>query len=271
MFAFNNALAKLFDAFYGPFQSLHPFWGLLAMSVVTGFILLFIWKYTTNQDRMRVVKDRIKMHFIELRLYQDDMGVVWKTQGRILKQNFRYLTLVLIPAVIIIIPVVFILVDMDHRFGRVPLEPGQSTIVKVKLAGRGGLPEVDLVAPEGIVVETPRLRIPIEREINWRIRAARPGDFDLAFRVDGQEVTKNLTVGNSVKRFSAVKGQATVGEAFFNPGEDPLPKDSAIHSIEVVYPSRRFGLESWIGHWLTLFCVFSLLVGFGLKPVFKVE
>jgi len=271
MFAFNNAVAKLFDLFYLPFRSAHPFWGLLAMSVVTGFILLFIWKYTTNQKQMKAVKDRIKMHFIELRLYQDDMTVVWRTQGQILRQNLRYLALVLVPAVVIIIPVVFILVDMDHRFGHRPLEVGESTMVKVKIAGRGASPEVDLVAPDGIVVETPRLRIPVEREVDWRIHGERAGEFDLAFRVDGDEFTKRVTVGNSVKRFSVIKARATVSEAFFNPGEEPLPKRAAIASIEVVYPSMRIGFSNWLGHWLTLFCVFSLAVGFGLKPVFKVE
>jgi hypothetical protein len=271
MFAFNNALAKLFDLFYLPFKSAHPFWGLLAMSAVTGLILLFIWKFTTNQAQMKKVKDRIKMHFVELRLYQDDMGIVWLTQARILKANLRYLTLVLIPALVIIIPVVFILVDMDHRFSHKALEPGESTVVKVRLAGRGGLPDVQLQAPDGIVVETPRLRIPVEREINWRVHAEREGDFDLAFVVDGDMYTKRLTVGNSIKRFSWMKGQATASEAFFNPGEDPLPKGSQVASIEVIYPENRFHFESWLGHWLTLFCVFSLVVGFGLKPVFKVE
>ncbi|MCK4547819.1 MAG: hypothetical protein KAW17_10305 [Candidatus Eisenbacteria sp.] len=271
MFAFNNALARMFDLFYTPFRSFHPVWGLLAMSAVTGLILLFIWKYTTNQKQMKAVKDRIKMHFIEIRLYQDDMGIIWKTQARILKQNLRYIVLVLVPALVIIVPVVFILVDMDHRFGREALEPGESALVKVKFAGRGGLPEVTIRAPEGVVVETPRLRIPVEREVDWRIRAEREGDFDLAFVVDGDTYTKRLTVGNSTRRFSFIKGQATVEEAFFNPGEDPLPKGSLIESIEITYPEMRFRFESWVGHWLTLFCVFSLAVGFGLKPVFNVE
>jgi len=42
MFAFNNALAKLFDLFYLPFKSAHPFWGLLAMSAVTGSSSTFV-------------------------------------------------------------------------------------------------------------------------------------------------------------------------------------------------------------------------------------
>lgn len=255
MAGFIHVITKMFDAFYTPFRSVHPFWGLLVMSVVTGVVLLFVFKYTTNQKQMKIVKDRIKMHFIELRLYQDDMGVVWKTQGRILKQNLQYVRLVIIAAIVIIIPVVFVMIDMDYRFGHRPLGPGEAAIVKVKLAGRGGLPDVDLIAPEGVVVETPRLRIPVEREVDWRVHGTQPGQFDLSVLVDGQQLTKRLTVG----------------KVFPSLSEKPLPKGSMVESIEVAYPTRQFRFDSWIGHWLALFCVFSLAVGFGLKGVFNVE
>jgi len=255
MAGFMHVITKMFDAFYTPFRSVHPFWGLLVMSAVTGFVMLFIFKYTTNQKQMKIVKDRIKMHFIELRLYQDDMGVVWKTQGRILKQNLQYVRLVFIAAIVVIIPVVFILMDMDYRFGHRPLEVGEAAIVKVNLAGRGGLPDVDLIAPEGVVVETPRLRIPVEREVNWRVHGTQPGQFDLGIRVDGQQFTKKLAVG----------------KAFPSLSESSPPKDSMVESIEIVYPTQQFRFDSWIGHWLTLFCVFSLAVGFGLKGVFNIE
>jgi hypothetical protein len=250
-----RAVAGFFDVLYRPFGGQHAFWALVAMSAVTGVVMLFLFKYTTRQERMRVVKDRIKMHFIELRLYQDDMRVLWRTQGRILRANLEYVKLVVIAALIIVIPVVFILMDMDMRFGRRPLEVGETALVKVALAGRGGLPEVDLVPPAGVMIETPKVRIPTEREVDWRLHASEAGVFDLAFRVDGREFVKKLSAGSS----------------FAYLGKDPDLKGSPIQSIEVAYPERRFGFDSWMGHWLTLFCVFSVVVGFALKPVFDVE
>jgi hypothetical protein len=255
MDAITHAVSKFFDVFYAPLRPLGAFWALFVMSAVTGVVMLFLFKYLTNQEQMRIVKDRIKMHFIELRLYQDDMRILWRTQGRILMQNLRYVRLVIVAAVLIILPVVFILMDMDVRFGHRPLSPGESAMVKVTLAGRGGLPEVDLVAPEGVEIETPKLRIPTEHEVNWRVRATRAGVFDLAFRTEGQQFVQKLTVGRP----------------FENVGDLSRFKGSLIKAIDVAYPSRRFGFTSWLGHWLTLFCVFSVVIGFGLKPVFHVE
>ncbi len=255
MNAIQHAVSKFFDTVYAPLESLGAFWALFVMSAVTGVVMLFLFKYTTNQEKMRAVKDRIKMHFIELRLYQDDMRVLWRTQGRILKANLQYVRLVIIAAILIVIPVVFILYDMDPRFGHRPLEAGESAIVKVRLSGRGGLPEVDLLAPEGVEIETPKLRIPTEREVDWRVHATRAGVFDLAFRIEDREFI----------------GKMAVGRPFANLADGPNLKGSMVEAIEIAYPSRRFGFESWIGHWLTLFCVFSVAIGFGLKPIFHVE
>ena len=255
MDAITRAVYGFFDVLYLPFGGNHAFWALFVMSAVTGVVMLFVFKYTTNQEQMRIVKDRIKMHFIELRLYQDDMKVLFNIQGRILMQNLRYVRLVIIAALLIIVPVVFILMDMDLRFGHRPLAVGETALVKVALAGRGALPEVDLVTPEGVVVEAPKVRMPVDREIDWRLHATRAGVYDLLFRVNGREVVKKLFVGDS----------------FAYLGKDPGYDGATVASIDVTYPLRRFGLDNWIGHWLTLFCVFSVAIGFGLKPVFHVE
>jgi len=255
MNAINHAVSRFFDVVYAPLHSLGAFWALFIMSAITGVVMLFVFKYTTNQEKMKVVKDRIKMHFIEIRLYQDDMGILWRTQGRILKANMQYVRLVILAAVLIAVPVVFILYDMDGRFGHRPVKPGEAAIVKVTLSGRGGLPEVDMIPPEGVEIETPKLRIPTEREVDWRIHATSAGVFDLGFRVDGQEFVQKMAVG----------------KPFMNLGDVSKFKGSVIQAIDVEYPSRRFGFTSWMGHWLTLFCVFSVVIGFGLKPIFHVE
>lgn len=60
-------------------------------------------------------------------------------------------------------------------------------------------------------------------------------------------------------------------EELLYPGARILPGDAPVTSIEVLYPSgglRLFGLSV---HWLVAYFLLSIVFGFALKGMFKVE
>ena len=81
----NSLLTRLFDALLWPFRGLHPIWALLAVSSVTGLVMLWIFGKVSDQEAVRAVRDKIRGNLIGVRLFGDDIRVMFRLQGTILR------------------------------------------------------------------------------------------------------------------------------------------------------------------------------------------
>lgn len=274
MWVFNSVIGKVFDVIVWPFRGLGPWPVMIEISFLTGLLMLFIFRGTSNQDGIRTAKNRIKAHLLELRLYQDSLAQQLRSQGRILAANGRYIGYALKPMLVMIIPVVLILVQLNLWFGSRPLRVDEAALVKFKLAeGRAPLgTDLRLEAPAGLEIETPPLRIEDEGEIDWRVKARSEGVYALVFHSGGEAFTKSVSVGQTrMMKIAALKPGPGLLDQVFNPGEKPLPGNASIGSVEVAFPAQRMSLFGLGMHWLVAYFVLSIIFGFAFKGVFKVE
>jgi hypothetical protein len=270
----NNALNKLFDLLCYPFLNINPWWSMAFLSLLTGLLMLAVFRFTSNQAGIRRAKDRILGHLLEFRLFKDSVRVSLQAFGNILVQNFRYLSYTLKPLLVMIIPLLLILTQLNARYGYRPLRPGEQAILKVKTIQGTNPLDLDItIAPaSGFAVETPALRLEEEGEIDWRLRAVEPGRHDIVLRWQNQSVVKKMDVGfPSLSPLAPRKPSRGFFDLFFNPAEPPLPKGLPLASIELAYPGRGLPLLGFNVHWLLAFFVLSLVFGFGLKGLLKVE
>jgi len=270
----NAILGKVFDVLLLPFRSLNPWAGMAFISLLTGLLMLFIYRLTSNQSGIRRVKDKIKAHLLELRLFKDNMGVTMRAQGQILRANFRYLGLNMKPLLVMIIPLLLILAQLNLWFGSDPLAVGRPAILKVRLN-----PDVNVLAtefalesPPEVTVETPPLRIEESREVDWRLKPAAAGTFDLTIRAGDKSYLKTIVVdGSGLKKVSPLKVKRSLLDEVLYPGEKALPGESLIKAIEIVYPAKKLSLLGLRLHWLIAYLALSIVFGFALKKPFRVE
>ncbi len=267
----NWPLTQLFTLLLWPLRTLAPIWPLCLLAAGTGILLLWLFGKVSRQDAIRPVRERIRGNLLGVRLYQHDVRVVLGLQGRILRDTLIYLKYAFVPMLILIVPVILILAQVNLRFAQRPLLPGDTTIVKVTLHGSTSRnDDVGLHTPAGIVVETPGVRIPASGEIAWRIRAEQAGHHTLKVRMANREVDKHLWVGAG---WGAVPVLRTwhIGQALLYPGEPLLGSGADIAAIEIRYPPLALFLFGIQVHWLALFLCVSLLVGFACKRLLGVE
>ncbi|MFQ6082152.1 MAG: hypothetical protein ACE5WD_02195 [Candidatus Aminicenantia bacterium] len=274
MWIFNNIWGKIFEFLFFPFKSIHPWYGMIFISFLTGLLMLFIFRYTSNQEGIRKVKNRIKAHLLEIRLFKDDLGLMFKAQKNILQNNLIYMKYSLKPMLVMIIPLILILIQLNLWFSQKPLEPNQSAIVILNLQPNVSPIEtsVKIRTPEGVSVETPALRIMNKPQINWRIRAEKYGQFNIEFETSETKLNKKLIVSpRKFIKLSSKKVSKNFIDEIVYPGEPPLPRNPVVRSIEIKYPPARLNFLGLKIHWLIAFFVLSILFGFSLKRFFKVE
>ena len=158
----NRGLTKLFDVSLVPLEALGMELSLILASGIFGVLALIVFKHISSQKGIKRAKDKIKGHMIEIRLYQDDLGIVSKAIGKVLLRNFQYLGFNFAPFVPLAIPFVFVVAQMVVRYGfdptpvhaeAAPLLAGQGTTLRVELteARRSDIANLEIVLPEGVV------------------------------------------------------------------------------------------------------------------------
>jgi uncharacterized membrane protein (DUF106 family) len=272
--ALNRLLTGGFDLLFRPLSLLGPALSLLLFSVATGLLMVWIFGRVSDQAKIRRTRDRIQGNLIAVRLFQNSAGVFLRTQGRLFLDTLKYLGLSLKPMLVMIVPVLLILVQLNGRYGIRPLEVGESALVKVKVGQAGlldGATPARLSAEEGVTVETPPIRIPSEGEIAWRVRALSEGRHVLTVRVGDRQVTKLVVAGGEPRFLSAARTGEGVAGMLLNPGEPPLDPSTGLESVSIGYPATILSIMGREVNWLIFFFVLSIAAGYLLKGVLGVE
>jgi uncharacterized membrane protein (DUF106 family) len=281
MWIFNSVIGKIFDLIFFLFRGMNPWMGMIIISFLTALLMLFVFRFTSNQEGIRLVKNKIKAHLLELRLFKDSLSLSFKAQGNILRYNLKYISYSTKPLLVMIIPLILILIQLNIWFGYEALTPGQETILKVKLEeGHSPLDiSLSLEPSSGFDIQTLPLRIEEEMEISWRLQAGEKGVHDLALIINGQRLIKKLAVAQKpLSKISPLKVRRNFINELMNPGESPFSRELPIKTIEVKYPAKDISLFGWsipwllgIPPWLVVYFVLSIILGFILKGIFKVE
>ena len=274
MWIFNSIFGKIFEILFFPFRAMSPWVAMILISFLTALLMLFVFRYTSNQEGIREVKNRIKAHLLEIRLFKDSLTISLKAQGWILRCNLKYIGYSAKPLLVMIVPLLLILIQLNLWFGYQSLSPGQEAVLKAEMQEDLSLLDTEFMieTSSGLEVETPPLRIEEDLEVNWRIRAKEAGIHELKFVLNGEEFVKKVAVAQKpLSKISSVKVHRNFMSELFNPGEPPIPGGIPVRSIEIKYPSKHMNLFGWRIHWIIVYFALSILFGFSFKGVFKVE
>ena len=267
----NNILTRLFGFVIWPLQSFDPIWALILVSLLTGLLMLWLFGKVSRQEAIRRVKNKIRGNLLAIRLFQHDVRVVLQVQGRILRETLTYVRYSLTPMLVLIVPVMLIIIQLNHHFSIEPLRVGEAALVQAKLSDPTILTKgVSLDAPVGVTVETPAVRIETEGEVAWRIRVENPGRYPLQLRLGDETVEKQLVAGEGWGAVSALRTSSLL-DLILYPGEASIEQPTGVESVEVKYRPLPLSVLGWNLHWLVLFFILSIVFAFALKGLFGVE
>jgi hypothetical protein len=243
----------------------------LALSVVIGLLMVLVFRYTSNQKAIARAKDRLKANLLAVRLFQDQLPVVMRAYARIFRGTGTYLRLAFTPLLIAIVPLTFLIIQLDPYFGWMPLHPGQTFLVEARVADPDALDQARLQMPPQLSPSAPALHIPNEKEVVWRVVAGREGNYDVTINAAGHAVSKQVIVSSGLARISPVRLSDNFWERMLTSAEPALEVNSPIQSIAVTYSPRVLSFAWMEWNWIVLFFVVSLIAGFVFKTVLGIQ
>src|SRR5439155_2956672 len=139
---------------------LHPLWTLIPISILVGIAMLWAFGRFSNQSAIRETKRRIVARLYEFRLFVDEPKLIWQAQAGLLRDNLRYLGLMLVPAVVLALPMLVLFAQLDALYGWTPVRPGQTVVVTVQARQPfgSGEPLPALMLPNGFLAEVSPVR-----------------------------------------------------------------------------------------------------------------
>jgi hypothetical protein len=249
---------------------LPPLVGLTCVAAVVGAGMVRIFGRTSNQSGMKQVKRQIQAGLLELRLFVDEPGISLRAQRALLVANLRYLAFALRPALWMTVPVGLLLIHLAAFYEHAPLPLAEPAVVTMQMnaAWDPSGPPPELIAPQGVAILGPPVRVEATREVSWRVMPLFPGSRMLQFRFNRETVSKVMEAGEP-QRY--VPGRTVRSEwgLISSPGEGRLQAGFA-EWIEIGYPETDFRVFGARVNWLVWFLVVSMVAGLFLRKRFDV-
>jgi hypothetical protein len=270
---FNQAVTSAFSLLLAPFSQLAPLWGLLFVSILAGIALAYAYGRLSNQAALRRVKRSITAGMFESVLFRSDLRTSLVAQGRMLWGGVRYFCLAIPPILLLLIPSVCILAQLNLRYGARTLEPGESALLSVNVSDTDALFEAELKAPPGVTL-TPPLRDLEHNEVVWRVQTPKSGQITepLTLSIAGVSSHQPLFTSPTPPRTIPTHLYTSPLWQFLYPGGTvPEALRKHVTSISITYPEQQIVVAGLHANWLVLFVCISIVAGFVASKVLGIE
>ncbi len=268
----NVVTNAIFGFFFAPISFVPGWLSITVISAVMGVLLLYLFKFTSNQDAIGRVRDRINANLLAVRLFKDSILVAFKSQGSVFLASFQLLYFAIVPMLVMIVPVSLIIAQMSLWYQFRPVDLADDPVViKLKLNDElKKLPQVELKPHSAVKSIVGPVRVFSKKEVYWKITPIKEGIHSLVFNVGNKQATKQLAIGKGFVRVSPLRPGADFFDVFLYPFEKPFASNSIVNSISIDYPER----VSWINGtdwWIIYFFIVSMIFAFAFKPLIKVR
>ena len=272
----HRQLGELLETILSPLAAWSPLGALVLISAVFGVVVALVFRWTSNQQKMRRIADLCRAQVLAIKLFKDDPKSIFLAFGRLLKYSAQRMWCLVPSMIVILFPSVLLLVHLAVWYEHRPLSPGETTVIELQLTDKAWdvRQEFSPELPTQLSLETPALRDLEEKSILWRIRVNEVGPSTIQWRIDSQVVDKSLAVSDETEVLSPVSvrrpGTGWWDRLLYS-AEDAFGPSSPVQGIAIHHPSRSTPVLGWdIPWWLTVMLV-SILAALLAGPVLKVQ
>ncbi|MCU0726184.1 MAG: hypothetical protein MUE73_10395 [Planctomycetes bacterium] len=247
--------------------------GLIALVLAVPSLLLV--RATVNRGKVRAAKRRVRADLMGVLLFRREPIVAVKSLLAAFLGSLANLRFVALPMALLLVPFALLFVQLDLRLGHRAFRPGERVVLRAHLADAGDLDGVAVESAEGVVVETPLVRVEDAardlREVDFRVRITEGPRHVLRLRCGDAVEEKRFAVSDVPAMTFPRRPGPGLPDRLLYPGEPALPAAGPFAAFETVYPTEGASFV-WIDWpWWLLFLAFFLLFLFVLRRPLRAE
>jgi len=245
------------DPVLGPLLTLNPLIIVLLISFIITVLITVIYKYTTNQNLMKQLKDEMKEFQKEMKELKNDPKKAMEVNKKAMQTNMKYMSHSMRSTLITFIPIILIFGWMNNSIAYEPIRPGEEFSIDASFS-KNTQGTIELVVPEGITLITESEKTIKDDKATWVLKGEEgsySNDKALEFKFNNEIEYKNLIISNK-QEFAPVT---------------QVVKDSKLKIIKINnQPMKVLNLFGWKIGWLGTYIIFSILLSMLLRKILKV-
>jgi len=151
MMGFFSFLDPVLNVIFSPLLKLPPFWGIMIISLLISLIIVLIYKFATNQNLMKQLKDEIKALQKQAKELKQEPEKAMAVQKKAMQTNMKYMMQSMKATLITFIPIIIIFGWLQMHLAFMPILPDQDFTMTVNFK-EGVHGNISISVPEGITV-----------------------------------------------------------------------------------------------------------------------
>ncbi|VVB80903.1 Membrane protein insertase YidC [uncultured archaeon] len=184
-------IQEFFDKTLGFMLNWNPIWAILVLSLIISILIVVIYKFTTNQEEMKQMKDGLKKYQQQMKETKD-MEQLGKIQKETMSLNMKYMGKSMKPTLITFIPILLIFGWMNAHFAYQPLMPGEEFEMVVTMA-KNVEGNVTINVPEGLEVVGEKTSLITDKTAKFKLKGAE-GEYFATLSSNEQEIDKKIII-----------------------------------------------------------------------------
>ncbi len=248
-----------------PLLDMSPFWGIIILALIITLIITLAYKFFTNQNEMKRLKDQQKEFQKRMKELKDKPEEMMKIQKEAMKANLEYMKHSFKVTLITFIPIILIFGWMNGHLTYEPIFPGE--IYSLSASFNEGIKgEAELIVDSGTEfsldenvgkLSTAKQEI-ANSQATWFLRSEE-GEHFLRVKMNDAEQSKKVLITKKLRY------------------EEPLSvyEHSPIKQIMINYNKLKplgkdISLFGWRPGWLGLYIILSLIFSLGLRKLLNI-
>lgn len=241
----------LLDPIFRPLLGLPPFIAILIIAFVITLAITLVYKYATDQNRMKHLKQKVKEYQEKMKKARNDPEKMMKLQKEAMKYNGELMKHSFKPTLYTLIPILIIFGWLNAHMAFYNLAPNEPfTITAERADGFSG--GVALRAEPPLTIERNGT------DLRWTA-SGDAGSYKLIFEPDSGEPVEKRVLITEERRYE-------------NPEE--RYKDALIRQVTIgnspVKPLGGLSLFGWHPGWLGTYILLSVALSIGLRKLLRV-